>query len=39
LVEVARVNSESTHTDYLKKLRTRELDRFNGKPVSQITIG
>jgi hypothetical protein len=38
LAEVERKNAESSHTDYLKKLRVKELDRFNGRPVSQITI-
>jgi hypothetical protein len=38
LANVERANAESTHTDYMKKLRPPELDRFNDKPVSSITI-
>jgi hypothetical protein len=38
LAEVERKNAESTHRDYAIKLNTAELKRFEGQPVSGITI-
>jgi hypothetical protein len=38
LAEVLRVNAESTHIDYEKKLRVPELAVFDGRMVNTITI-
>jgi integrase len=38
LAEVERANAYTSHRDYKIKLNVPELQRFNGKPVSQITI-